>query len=108
VSGDLFVGDVQDRAVILFDDLIGTGMTLRRAAVKCREASAARIYAAATHGFFLGDAPTVLGPEMFDGIVVGDTVCSALQEASRLPPHVTILDTSPLVADAIAVSHSGL
>jgi ribose-phosphate pyrophosphokinase len=108
VSGDLFVGDVRDRMVILFDDLIGTGTTLRRAAVKCCEAGAARIYAAATHGFFLDDAPTLLGPEMFDGIIVGDTVCSALQEAGLLPSHVTILDTSALVAEAVAVTHSGI
>ena len=40
VSGDLFVGDVQGRAAILFDDLISTGTTLRRAAAKCREAGA--------------------------------------------------------------------
>ena len=32
VSGDLFVGDVHGRAPILFDDLISTGTTLRRAA----------------------------------------------------------------------------
>jgi ribose-phosphate pyrophosphokinase len=108
VSGDLFVGDVRDRTVILFDDLIGTGTTLRRAAVKCREGGAVRIYAVATHGFFLGDATALLGPDMFHGIVVGDTVRSALQEACLLPAHVTILDTAPLVAEAIAVSHSGI
>jgi len=108
VNGDLFVGDVRDRMVILFDDLIGTGTTLRRAAVKCCEAGATRIYAVATHGLFLGDSPTLLGPEMFDRIIVGDTVSSAVQEACLMPTHVTILDTSSLVAEAIAVTHSGI
>ena len=108
ISGDLFVGDVRGRAAILFDDLIGTGTTLRRAALKCRDAGAERIYAAATHGLFIGDAPEALGADLFDGIVVGDTVRSALEEAGRLPPHVAILDTSRLVGEAIAVSHSGM
>jgi ribose-phosphate pyrophosphokinase len=108
VTGDMFVGDVGGRAVILYDDLISTGTTLRRAAAKCREAGAARIFAAATHGLFTGNAKTVLGASGFDGIVAGDTVRSAAEVDGSLPTHVTILDTSPLVAEAIAIAHSGI
>jgi ribose-phosphate pyrophosphokinase len=108
VTGDLFVGDVRDRAVILFDDLISTGMTLRRAAAKCREAGASRIYAAATHGLFIGEALATLGGAQLDGIVATDTVCSAAEAAGLLPENVTVLDSSGLVCDAIAVSHAGL
>jgi ribose-phosphate pyrophosphokinase len=108
VSGDLFVGDVQDRAVILFDDLISTGTTLRRAAAKCREAGANRVFAAATHGLFTGDALSVLGVAEFDGIVVSDTVYSAAEAAGLLPENVTVLDTSRLVCEAIAVTHTGI
>ncbi len=108
VTGDMFVGDVGGRGVILYDDLISTGTTLRRAAAKCREAGAARIFAAATHGLFIGNAKTVLGAAGFNGIVTGDTVRSASEEDGSLPGHVTILDTSPLVAEAIAVAHSGI
>jgi hypothetical protein len=54
VTGDLLVGEVRDRAVIIFDDLISTGTTLQRAASRCREAGATRIFAAATHGLFMG------------------------------------------------------
>jgi len=108
VSGDLFVGDVRGRAAILFDDLISTGTTLRRAAVKCREAGARRVFAAATHDLFLGDALDVLGAAAFDGIVVGDTVLSAAEAAGLLPENVTILDTSRLVGEAIALTHTGL
>ncbi len=108
VTGDLFVGDVRGRAAILFDDLISTGTTLRRAAAKCREAGAARIFAAATHGLFIGDAPAVLNAAEFDGIVVGDTVRSAAEVAGALPARVTVLDTSRLVGEAIALTHAGL
>ena len=107
-TGDLFVGDVADRAVILFDDLISSGTTLCRAAAKCREAGASRVFAAATHGLFIGNAPAVLGAAGFDGVVVGDTVRSEAENAGLLPENVTILDTSRLACEAIALAHSGL
>jgi ribose-phosphate pyrophosphokinase len=108
VTGDLFVGDVAGRAVILFDDLISTGTTLCRAATKCREAGASRVFAAATHGLFIGDASSLLGVAGFDGITVGDTVRLEAETAGLLPENVTILDTSRLAAEAIAFSHAGL
>jgi ribose-phosphate pyrophosphokinase len=108
VTGDLFVGDVRGRVAILFDDLISTGTTLRRAAAKCREAGATRVYAAATHGLFIADALSILRAAEFDGIVVGDTVVSAAEAAGNLPEIVTILDTSRLLGDLIALSHAGL
>ena len=108
VSGDLFVGDVRGRAAILFDDLISTGTTLRRAAAKCREAGASRVFAAATHGLFIGEALTTLGGAEFNGIVVGDTVRSTAEAAGLLPENVTIVDTSPLVCEAIALAHRGV
>jgi len=108
VTGDLFVGDVSDRAVILYDDLISTGTTLCRAAAKCREAGARQVFAAATHGLFIGDAPGMLASAGFDGIVVGDTVRSGAEIAGFLPENVTILGTSRLACEAIAMAHTGL
>lgn len=108
VTGDLFVGDVRDRVAILFDDVISTGTTLARAAAKCREAGAIRVYAAATHGLFIGKALSVLRAAECDGIVVGDTVVSAAEANGVLPQTVTVLDTSRLLCDVIALSHTGL
>jgi ribose-phosphate pyrophosphokinase len=108
VTGELFVGDVRDRAVILFDDMISTGTTLCRAAAKCREAGANRVLAAATHGLFIGGAPGLLGAGEFDGIAVGDTVKSDAESDGLLPETVTILETARLLGEAIARSHAGL
>jgi len=108
VSGDLFVGDVGGRAVILFDDLISTGTTLCRAAAKCRDAGASQVFAAATHGLFIGEAPHMLGAAGFDGIVVGDTVRSEAENAGLLSENIALLDTSRLVGEAIARAHAGL
>jgi ribose-phosphate pyrophosphokinase len=85
VTGDLFVGDVRGRVAIVVDDLISTGTTLQRAAVKCREAGAVRVYAAATHGLFIGEALSVLRAAEFEGIVVGDTVLSTAEATGNCP-----------------------
>lgn len=108
VSGDLFVGDVTGRAVIIYDDMIATGTTLCRAAFKCREAGAEQIFAAATHGVFTGDAASNLGAAGFDEIVVCDTVRSGAEASGLLPENVTILDTSRFAGDTIARVHAGL
>jgi ribose-phosphate pyrophosphokinase len=107
VTGDLLVGEVRDRATILFDDLISTGTTLQRAAQRCREAGARRIFAAATHGLFMRQAPAVLGDPLFEEIAVTDTVHSVAAAEGRLPENIVHLDSSKLVADAIMTAHSG-
>jgi ribose-phosphate pyrophosphokinase len=98
---------VGDRVVIIFDDLISTGTTLQRAARHCREAGAARIFAAATHGLFMGEAPAVLADPLFESIAVADTVRSVAAVEHRLPSNIVHLDSSKLVADAIMMAHTG-
>jgi ribose-phosphate pyrophosphokinase len=107
VSGDLLVGEVRDRTAIIFDDLISTGGTLQRAARKCREAGVARIFAAATHGLFMGAAPQLFADPVFDGVAVTDTIVSTAQLQGRLPPTLARLDSTKLVAEAIIAAHTG-
>jgi ribose-phosphate pyrophosphokinase len=107
VSGELLVGNVQGRAVIIFDDLISTGGTLKRAAKSCRQGGAARIFVAATHGLFMGEAPTVFADAVFESVAVTDTVYSVAAKEGRLPSNIIHLDSAKLVADAIIAAHSG-
>jgi len=101
------VGEVRDRATIIFDDLISTGTTLQRAARSCRQAGAIRIFAAATHGLFIGRAPAILADPVFEGIAVTDTVRSVAAAEGRLSQSIVHLDSSKVVADAIIAAHSG-
>jgi ribose-phosphate pyrophosphokinase len=107
VTGELLVGEVHDRAVIILDDLISSGTTLQRAARSCRKAGATRIFAAATHGLFMGEAPAVLADPLFEGVAVTDTVRSVAAVEGRLPKSIVHLDSARLVADAIIAAHSG-
>ena len=43
---------------MIVDDIIGTAGTLKAAADAVNDAGASRVYAAATHGLFSGDAWT--------------------------------------------------
>ena len=101
------VGEVRDRAAIIFDDLISTGTTLQRAARSCRHAGSTRIFAAATHGLFMGQAPAILADPVFEGVAVTDTVRSVVAAEGRLSQTIVHLDSSKLVADAIIAAHSG-
>ena len=107
VSGEMLVGDVRDRAVVIFDDLISTGGTLQRAARRCREAGAMQIFAAATHGLFMGEAPSVFADPVFEEIAVADTVTSVAAVEGRLPENIRHLDFSRLLAEAIITAHAG-
>jgi ribose-phosphate pyrophosphokinase len=104
VTGGALVGGVDGRTVVILDDLISTGGTLLRAAKACRAAGARRVFASAAHGLFVGGAAELFASRDFDGLVIADTVPlpDALSSESRA--KLTILDSTPLVADVIAAT----
>jgi ribose-phosphate pyrophosphokinase len=107
VSGELIVGDVAGRCAIVIDDLIGAGTTILRTAVACRRLGATCVYAAASHGLFVGEAPRLLADEALTGLVVTDSV-----PPLRLPPgpvrdKLVVLPTTRLFAQAIHRMHEG-
>jgi ribose-phosphate pyrophosphokinase len=107
VSGELIVGDVAGRCAIIVDDLIGAGTTILRTAAACRRLGASAVYAAASHGLFVGEAPRMLADEALSGLVVTDSV-----PPFRLPPgpvrdKLVVLPTTRLFAEAIERIHGG-
>ncbi|QKT04873.1 ribose-phosphate pyrophosphokinase [Ectothiorhodospiraceae bacterium 2226] len=105
VSGDRLVGEVAGRTVVLVDDLISSGETLRRAGAACRAQGATRVLAAATHGVFSMRADAVLQGAELERVVVSDAVFPfhRLGEAAR--GRVEVLSVAPLVAEAIRRLH---
>jgi ribose-phosphate pyrophosphokinase len=107
VSGDVVVGDVKDKVGIIIDDLISTGTTIARAVKACRALGARQMYAAATHGLFIGQAGAMLANSGLEKVVVTDTV-----PPFRLPQDVArdrlvVLETAPLFARAIERMNAG-
>jgi ribose-phosphate pyrophosphokinase len=68
------IGDVQDRTAVIVDDMIDTAGTLKAAAQTVLDEGAARVYAAATHGVFSGEAYENLASADFEQIVVTDSI----------------------------------
>src|ERR1700751_1013273 len=91
------IGDVKGRTAVIVDDMIDTPGTLKAAAKTVREEGAARIYAAATHAIFSGDAFANLREAAFEEIVVTDTI----PIAANCPDNVRILPCAELLTDSI-------
>jgi ribose-phosphate pyrophosphokinase len=91
------IGDVRGKTAVLVDDIIDTAGTLKAAAETVLDEGASRIYAAATHGVFSGQAFENLASVAFEEIVVTDTI--------PLPPgapnNVRQLPCADLLTDSI-------
>ena len=102
VTGGALVGGVGGKTAIILDDLISTGGTLLRAAKACRAAGADHVFAAAAHGLFTGGAPDLFASSDVDGLVIADTVQLLKTIPSPSRERLTVLDSTGLVATAIA------
>lgn len=107
VSGEAVVGNVDGATVIVIDDLIASGGTLARAARAFRERGAVRVYAAATHAVFTGNAQEQLNESSLEHVVVTDTIPAFRLDAGFREQRVTVLSAAPLVGDAIRRMHTG-
>jgi ribose-phosphate pyrophosphokinase len=91
------IGDVAGKTAVIVDDIIGTAGTLKAAAQAVHDAGARRVYAAATHGNFSGNAWENLAAAHFEQVVVTDTI--------PLPPgapdNVRVLSCADLLTNSI-------
>lgn len=107
VSGEAVVGEVRGKTAIIIDDLISSGTTLARAAGACKAQGASRVFAAATHGVFVGEAGKVLADPALDQVVVTDSIPPFRLPHELLDSKVEVLETAPLFAEAIRRLHTG-
>lgn len=107
VSGDAVAGEVRGRVAIIVDDLIATGTTMVKAARACRDLGATRVFAAASHGLFTGEADRVLADDAVDRIVVTNTVPPVRLRDPAVLGKIETLDAAPLFAHAIRRMHDG-
>ncbi|MEX0872328.1 MAG: ribose-phosphate diphosphokinase [Aquisalimonadaceae bacterium] len=105
VSGDALVGPVRGRAVVIVDDMMVSGTTLRRAVDACRARGAARIIAAVTHGVFATGAEQLLGHEGLDRLLLTNSVAPRMRDLWG--GRVQVVAVESLVADALGALHDG-
>ncbi|HWI81134.1 ribose-phosphate pyrophosphokinase [Ramlibacter sp.] len=107
LTGDLMVGPVAGRCAIIIDDLIGSGSTIARTAGMCRSQGATAVYAAASHGLFVGEAAQLLADEALDRLVVTDSVPPFRLAGTATLGKLDVLPVSGLFAEAIHRMHAG-
>jgi ribose-phosphate pyrophosphokinase len=102
----LVAGDVADATVLLFDDLIATGDTMRRATEALLGAGAREVVAFAAHGLFTPPAADVLGDPRIAGVVVTDSVPPfRLPADGPVAGKLRVVSVVPLIAQAVRDCH---
>jgi ribose-phosphate pyrophosphokinase len=91
------IGDVAGKTAVIVDDIIGTAGTLKAAAQAVVDAGARRVYAAATHGNFCGNAWENLAAAGFEQVVVTDTI----PVPPGPPANVRVLSCADLLTNSI-------
>src|SRR5437868_1483783 len=91
------IGDVEGKTAVLVDDIIDTAGTLKAAAQAVHDAGARRVYAAATHGLFSGQAWKNLAAANFEQVVVTDTI----PLSPGAPDNVRVLSFADLLTNSI-------
>jgi ribose-phosphate pyrophosphokinase len=107
VSGEGLYAEVRGRTAIIIDDLISTGTTLRRTAEAAMARGAHKVYAAATHGLFMSGADDALAHPALSQVVVTDTVPPFRLSPELASRKLVVLETAPLLAEAIRRIHAG-
>lgn len=106
-SENLVAGEVDGSTVLLLDDLIASGDTMRRAAVALRLAGASEVLAFAAHGLFTGSAAEVLGDASIAKIIVTDSVPPfRLPATASVRSKLRVVSAAPLFAQAVRATHA--
>jgi ribose-phosphate pyrophosphokinase len=107
VHGETLVGNVAGKATIIIDDLISAGTTMARTAKVCRAQGATDVFAAASHGLFVGEANRLLAGPDIDELVVTDTIPPFRLSPELRESKLVEIDAAQLFAEAIKRIHAG-
>ncbi|MBE2222508.1 MAG: ribose-phosphate pyrophosphokinase [Anaerolineae bacterium] len=98
------IGAVEDKDVIIVDDLVDTGGSIKQAVNLVKSSGAKDVYVAFTHPVLSEPAATRLAKLPIKEIITTDTI--PIPEDKKLP-NMTILTVSHLIGEVILRSHEG-
>lgn len=96
------IGEVEDRDVVIRDDLVDTAGTLTEAATALKQKGARRIVAACTHGVLSGKAREKIEDSPIEILYVSDTI--NITEIKRFP-KLEILSVAGVFSESILRIH---
>jgi len=103
VQANEIIGDVENRNVLMCDDMIATAGTVYSAARLVKERGAKKIYMVATHGIFAGKALERLEKIDIDEVVVTDTI--PLRPKAKNLNSIKVLSVAAMLGEAIKRIH---
>jgi ribose-phosphate pyrophosphokinase len=106
VAGNGIIGDVKDKNVIIFDDLISTGSTIKLAADAVEKNGGVVIAICASHGLFTESCMENLN-NYLDKIIISDSVAKWNSSFNNYKDKIKIIDTKNLISEVIKRTHSG-
>jgi ribose-phosphate pyrophosphokinase len=99
------VGDVEDRNVLILDDIVDTAGTLAQAEEALRRHGALKTFAAAVHGVLSGPALERIEASELETLLVTNTI--PVEGAIARCPRIRSLSVAPLLGEAIQRIHQG-
>jgi len=93
------IGDVQDRDIVIVDDMIDTAGTLCKAANVLKDMGARSVRACASHGILSGNALKNISESVLEEVIITDTVPHG--EELEAYPKITVLSIAPLMAEVM-------
>lgn len=95
------IGDVKNKVVVIFDDIVDTGGTLIKVAERLKEEGAKKIYAACTHPVLSRDAEKKIMNSFIEQLVVTNTIPLYDKKNEK----IKVLSVGKLLAEAIKRIH---
>ncbi len=99
------IGEVENRSVLMVDDMISTAGTVCGAAELVRDRGAKQVVVGATHAVLCGPAAKRLGDAPIGEVVVTDTIPVPAPVAERIGKF-TVLSVAQLMGEAIRRIHN--
>jgi ribose-phosphate pyrophosphokinase len=98
------IGDVEDKTVIIVDDMIDTAGTLTNSAVALKEAGASTVIACASHAVLSGPAIDRIEKSVLEEVVVTNSI--PLSEAGAACSKIKQLSVARLLGEAVKRIHN--
>jgi ribose-phosphate pyrophosphokinase len=93
------IGDVEDRDVVIVDDMVDTGGTLVRSVEALINKGARKVYAACTHPVLSGEAVERISNSRLEQMIVTNTI--PLGDEARSSSKILVLSVAELFGEAI-------
>jgi ribose-phosphate pyrophosphokinase len=93
------IGEVKDKRVIIFDDMVDTGGTLVQAAEALAKKGATEVYACCTHPVFSGSAFDRINNSVIKEVIVTNTI--PLRELKERCNKIKVLSVAGLFSEAV-------